>query len=305
MEGKVQFSDGSTEPFIRYPATGEIRRQPKAESSSGSRPRRTGNRVHTRRAHGRRLASALVSLLAVVGTAQAQNGTVGSGQARSYIGAFAGLGSVDVRMTDIDGFTGSNGVPGQTFDYDDTGLAAGVVVGRYFHLGRVQLLFEADGAFSGLRAATGQLDPVGLDETAAAELHWVGTARIGVRRSLGRVGVFVAGGVSIAGISNSFTDLDPGMDGRAQVDPDDSFDDRPTRVGWVAGVGIETPVADAWTLRLEGLYEDFGETVHQAENRLGVNTGVCGPAQLPSPCRYGFDQRFALLRLVLVRRLGR
>ena len=253
----------------------------------------------------RALASALVSLLAVVGTAQAQDGTAGSGQAGTYIGAFAGLGAVDVRMTDTDGFSGSNGVPSQTFEYDDTGLAAGVVAGRYFHLGRVQLLFEADGAFGGLPAAARQVDPVGLDETAASELHWVGTARIGVRRSLGSVGVFVTGGVSVAGISNSFTDLDVGTDGRAQVDPDDSFDERSTRVGWVVGVGIERPVAGAWTLRFEGLYKDFGETVHQAENRLGVNAGVCGPGGLPSPCRYGFDQRFALLRLVLVRRLGR
>ena len=258
--------------------------------------------AHRRPRQPRRvLAWALAGLLAAVGTAQAQGGS-GSGRTGSYLGVFAGPGSVDVRMTDIDGFSGSNSVPGQTFEYDGTGIAAGVVAGRYFHLGRVQLLLEADGAFGGLPAATRQMDPVGLDETATAELHWVGTARMGVRRSLGSVGVFVAGGVSVAGISNSFTDLDPGTDGRLRVDPDDSFDERPTRVGWVAGAGIERPVTGAWTLRLDGLYKDFGETVHQAENRLGVNAGVCGPAGLPSPCRYGFDQRFALLRLVLLRR---
>ena len=249
-------------------------------------------------------ATVLVSLLAVAGKAEAQDDAVASGRAGSYIGVFGGPGSLDVRMTDIDGFTGSNGVPGQTFAYDDTGLAAGVVAGRYFRLGSVRLLFEADGAFGGLPAAMRQVDPVGLDETAAAELHWVGTARLGVRRSLGRFGVFVAGGVSVAGVSNSFTDLDEGADGLAQVDPDDSFDERPTRIGWVAGVGIETPVAGAWTLRFEGLYNDFGETVHQAENRLGANAGVCGAGR-PSPCRYAFDERLALLRLALVRRLGR
>ncbi len=263
-------------------------------------------RGHGRRGHGRRaLTSALVSLLAVAGTAQAQDGSVGSGQTGSYIGAFAGPGSLVVRMTDIDGFSGSNGVPGHTFEYDDTGFPAGLVAGRYFRLGRVQLLLEADGAFGGLPAATRQLDPIGLDETAVAELHWVGTARIGVRRSLGRVGMFVAGGVSAAGVSNSFTDLDVGTDGRERMDPDDSFDERPTLVGWVAGVGVETPVTAAWTLRFESLHKDFGETVHQAENRLDVNAGICGPSGRPSPCRYGFDQRFAVVRLVLVRRLGR
>ncbi len=250
------------------------------------------------------LAIALVTLMAVAGTTQAQVGPTGSGQAGTYVGAFGGLGAVDVRMTDTDGFSGSEGVPGRTYEYDDTGLAAGVVAGRYFHLGRVQFRFEADGAFGGLPTASRQMDPIGLDETAATELHWVGTARIGVRKSLGRFDVFFTGGPSVAGISNSFTDLDPGTDGRERVDPDDSFEDRLTRLGWVAGTGIETPVASAWTLRFEGLYMDFGETDHQAENRAGVNTGVCGPRGLPSPCRYGVDQRFALLRLTLVRSLG-
>ena len=131
-------------------------------------------------------------------------------------------------MTDIDGFRGSNGVPGRTFEYDDTGLAAGVVAGRYFRLG----------ACSSCSRRTG---------------------RSAACRPCDSFGVFVAAAAS---------------------------------------------VADAWTLRLEGLYNDFGETVHQAENRLGVNAGACGPAGLPSPCRYAFDERFALLRLVLVRRLG-
>ena len=253
-------------------------------------------------------ALALVNLMAVAGmtqVTQAQEGSTGSGQAATYVGAFAGMGAVDVRMTDTDGFSGSAGVPGQTYDYDDTGITAGVAAGRYFRLGRVQFRFEADGAFGGLPTASRQLDPVGLDETAATELHWVGTARIGVRKSLGRFGVFLTGGASVAGISHSFTDLDAGTDGRERVDPDDSFDERLTRVGWVAGTGIETPVASAWTLRFEGLYMDFGKTDHQAENRLGANAGVCGPSGLPSPCRYGVDQRFALLRLTLVRSLGR
>lgn len=253
-------------------------------------------------------ALAVVNLLAVAGITQvteAQDSSTGSGQAKTYVGAFAGLGAVDVRMTDTDGFSGSEGVPGQTYEYDDTGFAVGAVAGRSFHLGRAQFWFEADGAFGGLPAASRQMDPIGLDETAATELHWIGTARIGVRKSLGRFGVFLTGGTSVAGISNSFTDLDAGTDGLEQVDPDDSFDDRLTRIGWVAGTGIETPVANAWTLRFEGLYMDFGKTDHQAENRLGVNAGVCGPSGLPSPCRYGVDQRFALLRLILVRSLGR
>ena len=236
---------------------------------------------------------------------RAQGGAAAGGGAGTYVGAFAGPGFLNVHMTDAGGFSGSDGRPGQTFEYDDTGFAAGVVAGRDFVVGRVPLRFEADGAFGGLPAASRQLDPVGLDETASSELRWVATARVGVRKSLGRAGVFVTGGVSTAGVSNAFTDLDDGADGRAQVDPDDSFDERATLVGWVAAAGIEMPVADAWTLRLEGMHLDFGETVHRVQNRLGANAGVCGPGGLPSPCRYGVDQRFAVLRLVVVHRLTR
>ena len=260
----------------------------------------SSSRPVTVRSGWRLLAPVLASLLTFTGTTQAQENPSGF-----YVGVFTGPGVLDVQSTDLDGFTGSQGVPGQSFEYDDTGFPTGVVAGRHFHLGRVPIRFEVDGAFAGLPSASRQMDPVGMDETATSELHWVGTARIGVRKPFGRVGVFLDGGVSVAGISNSFIDLDPGTDGRMQVDLDDSFDDQLTRVGWVVGTGIDMPVAGAWNIRFEGLYVDTGETDHQAPNRLGVNAGVCGPAGLPSPCRYGIDQRFALLRLILVRSIGR
>ena len=263
-------------------------------------PQSASNRPSAVRSGWRLLALALAFQLTNAGTAQAQENPSGF-----YIGAFSGPGVMDVRSIDIDGFTGSQGVPGEVFEYDDTGFPTGVVAGRHFHLGRVPIRFEVDGAFVGLPSASRQMDPVGMDETATSELRWVGTARMGVRKSLGRVGVFLDGGVSIVRISNSFIDLDPVTNGPMEVDPDDSFDDQLTRVGWVVGTGIELSVAGAWNIRFEGLYVDTGETDHQAPNRLGVNAGVCGPAGLPSPCRYGIDQRFALLRLILVRSIGR
>ena len=286
------------QPASDAPVTQQTRRTPDRAARPAGRPRRGGRR--------RVLVPALAGLLAVAGIARAQEGAAGSARAAAtYAGALVGLGVADVRMTDASGFSGSDGTPGQTFEFGDTGSAAGVVAGRDFRLGRVPLRLEADAAFGGLPGATRQLDLVGRDETAASELRWVGTVRVGVRRSIGRAGVFLSGGMSVAGISNSFTDLDTEPDGRPHVDPDDSFDERPTQVGWVAGAGLELPAADAWTLRIEGMYMDLGETDHQVENRRGPNAGICGPGGLPSPCRYGIDQRFALLRLVVVRHFGR
>lgn len=68
-------------------------------------------------------ALAFVNLMVVVGTTQAQDVSMGSGQGGTYAGVFAGLGAVDVQMTDVDGFSGSEGVPGRTYEYDDTGLS--------------------------------------------------------------------------------------------------------------------------------------------------------------------------------------
>ena len=150
-------------------------------------------RPATVRSGWRLLALALASMLTFTGTTQAQENPDGY-----YVGVFSGPGVLDVQTTDLDGFTGSQGIPGQTFEYDDTGFPTGVVAGRHFHLGRVPIRFEVDGAFVGLPSASRQMDPVGMDEMASSELRWVATARIGVRKPFGRVGVFLDGGVSVA-----------------------------------------------------------------------------------------------------------
>lgn len=43
------------------------------------------------------------------------------------------------------------------------------------------------------------------------------------------------------------TDIDSNESG-SMVDPDDSFSKDSTEVGWVAGVGLEAALSDAWTL---------------------------------------------------------
>ncbi|MCY3593222.1 MAG: outer membrane beta-barrel protein [Acidobacteria bacterium] len=250
-------------------------------------------------------ALAFFAAVAGAGSATAQDRGEASGRPGAYVGVFAGWGALDVRLLDEDGFTAADSSPGQTFDYDDAGSPVGVVAGWEFIPRRTAIRVELDGLFGGLPAAARQVDPVGRDETAASELRWAATARVGVRRSLGHAGAFLSGGVAAAGISASFTDLDLDSDGRMYVDRDDSFAGRSTRVGWVAGAGLEVPLGDLWTLRLEAMRMDFGESVDEAPNVMGVNAGVCGPAGLPSPCEYRIDHRFDLARLVVVRRLGR
>ncbi len=213
--------------------------------------------------------------------------------AEPYAGVFAGYGRMDNRIVDVDGFA-NWGHPGSGSNYNDDGFAGGVLVGRKFKIGGMPFRMEVDGTFGDLSAATNTLDPEGLDETAKAELRWSITTRAGLEYTVGRATVFTTGGLAIARIANSVTDIDFPP---TRLDPDDSFHDRSTEIGWVVGAGVETPLADGWTLRLEGSYLDFGSSTYYA-NRSGNDP--CGPDNPRRPCPYRVENNLALMRLALI-----
>ena len=144
-----------------------------------------------------------------------------------------------------------------------------------------------------------RVDPQGRDETAGASLRWATTARVGVERTEGPVTVLFNGGVTVAGIENSVTDIDFFGDMSPRKDPDDSFHDRSTRIGWVLGLGIEAPLGDAWRWRLDGSYLGFGRSTHRV-NRSGNNP--CGPGGPREACRYRVENHLVILRLAIIRR---
>ena len=213
--------------------------------------------------------------------------------AETYAGVFAGYGRMDNRIVDVDGFA-NWGHPGSDFDYNDDGFAGGVLVGKKFQIGGVPFRIELDGTFGDMSATTNTLDPEGLDETAKAEFRWSVTTRAGVEHAVGPATVFATGGLAVARIANSVTDIDSNP---TRVDHDDSFRDSSTEIGWVIGVGVETPLADAWRLRLEGSYLDFGSSTYYV-NRSGNNS--CGPGNPRRPCPYHVENNLALVRLALI-----
>ena len=133
-------------------------------------------------------------------------------------------------------------------------------------LRRVIELDRIVATFGSLSAASNRLDPVGLDETVKAEIDWVTTARAGIEQAIGSATVFITGGLALARIDNSVTDIDFGPNRPTQVDPDDSFSADATEIGWVLGVGVEAPLAADWRLRLEGSYLDFGRSTPLRES---------------------------------------
>ena len=261
---------------------------------------------------------AAVTLAVLVGLANGGPASAGSDDAvltwaETYAGVFGGVGRADGRVVDTDGF--SSGNPGWAVDYDDDGFVGGVLIGKKFELGGVPLRIELDGTFGNTSAKTNRIDPrfQPPDETVESEFRWIATARAGVEQAIGPATIFLSGGLATAGIDNSLTDLDAykqngewvllpnGMAAR-RTDPDDSFRDGSTEIGWVIGVGLETSLTDAWTLRLEGSYLDFGESTHNA-NRSG-NDRCCGAGTPRRPVSYDVENKLGIIRLAIIRQFS-
>ena len=263
-----------------------------------------------------RLAIIALSALAMLAGGGPANAADGSALERAgvYAGVFAGSGRTYNQVTDIDGFSYTSRA-GRSVEYGEGGFVGGVLVGRKFEVGGLPLRFEIDGAFGGMSAKTKQIDPRYLDETVESDFRWVATARAGLEQAIGPATVFVSAGLALARIESSLTDLDPykdeddewvlRADGKPaqRKDPDDSFRDASTELGWVIGIGAETSLNDAWALRLEGSYLDFGETVHHA-NRSGDNF-CCGAGTPRRRVSYRIENRLGIVRLGLIRRFGR
>lgn len=245
-------------------------------------------------------ALSVVSLLAAVGPAHAADGRATVHWKETYAGFFVGSGRIDNRIVDVEGFA-NWGNPGSTVDYDAAGKVGGVLVGRTFDVAGMPLRIEVDGTFGDVSASTNKLDPRDLDETAETEFRWMFTLRGGVERATGPATVFATGGLAVARIANSVTDIDFGGGAPPRPDPDDSFRDSSPTIGWTAGVGLEVPLAEAWTLRLEGSYYDLGRRTYYV-NRSG--DARCGPDNPRRPCAYEIGNRLHMVRLALVRRFG-
>lgn len=225
----------------------------------------------------------------------------GSDHAGTYAGVFAGIGRTAGRLVDIEGFA-NWGSPGWISDYHRSGVVGGVLLGKKFSLGRAPFRIELDATFGDRPAKTDRLDPEGRDETAEARFRWITTARVGIEQAEGPVTIFMSGGAALAGVTNSVTDIDFSADMPPRFDPDDSFSDNSTELGWVLGLGVEAPLDDAWTLRLEGSYLDFGRSTYSV-NRSGNNP--CGPGGPRRPCPYKVENSLAIIRLAVIYRFGR
>ncbi len=240
-----------------------------------------------------------VFALAMLALGATETRAADGGGDENYAGVFVGTGKAAGKIVDIDGFA-DWGNPGSTSRLNGSAALAGVLAGRRFDMGNSGLRIEIDALAGNLSANTDKLDPTCNDETAAARIRWMATARMGIDMDVGNTRIFLAGGPALARIVNSVSDIDyagPGcLEGNLLFDDDDSFRSDETRVGWALGAGLEMPLSSRWTMRLDGTRFDFGQESYQV-NESGNNR--CSRGGEFRPCTYSLDNRGAMARLMI------
>ena len=181
--------------------------------------------------------------------------------AETYACVFASSGRPDKRIVDAEGFA-NWGNPDWAVDYDDAGFIGGALIRKKFEVGNIPLR---------------------------------------IKHAAGPVTAFATSGLATARIGNSVTDIDFGPNMPSRVDPDDAFRDSSAEFGWVIGLGVATPLADARALRLEGSYLDFGRSTHYV-NRSG--DGRCGLGNPRRPCPYNIENKLGIVRLAIIHRFS-
>lgn len=217
-----------------------------------------------------------------------------TGYANTYTGLSIGQGWSDNTVVDRDGFS-NTGVRGYHVDYRDEGPVLSLLLGYAVEVGNWHMGIEAEGSFSDLEASSLQIDPVALDEEIATRNKFLGALQFQIGRRLGRWVTFFSAGYAYSRFENELTDLDVG----GVYDPDDSYFDDGSDVGWTAGLSAAYPLTERWSLRLDGRYFDFGHRTHVVNRDAFVSrSGI-----LIGPRKYNSENRLTVVRLGLIYRL--
>lgn len=246
-----------------------------------------------------RLFGILISSIALSGTALAGQPTIDTWSGL-YLGALSGFGlgqKTLVRTGDHDSatnnflnHTGANGQPALVGSFDNNlrqaGIFAGALAGYNWKISRKILVgLETDLQFANVKGRSSNIvyeQPAVFGRsfpfiaTEDRELNWLSMirARIGVFATsdtliYGSGGFAVGQATSRGSISNpnnfiSSGGLGVGFVCDAAAGPATCFSGHKsgTQLGWVAGMGIERKVSDAWSIRLDYLHTELpGSTV--------------------------------------------
>lgn len=147
------------------------------------------------------------------------------------------------------------------------GFSGGGQIGYNHQIDRWLFGIEADASYTGLRQSRTVTAPFpaggALTATSSVGSDWMVTLRPRAGYAVDRTLFYLTGGLALTDLnfSSSYTDT-TGQSAAADFSK--------TRVGWVAGAGIEHAFTKNWTAKVEYLYADFG--------KQSVTTPVIGGA---------------------------
>lgn len=219
---------------------------------------------------------ATASSVALIGSASAADMPVKAlapavwSWAGPYVGLNAGAAWRKTTFTNPDAF-GTIAIDPIWTDHG-TSFIGGVQIGYNWQTANWVYGLEAD--FDGAGGKSSAALVAGL--TASSRMDWLSTvrARAGMLVSP-QLLAYLTGGVVLAQFSDNW-----GFPGAG-------FASNTVRVGWTGGGGLEYMISPRWTVRVEGLYADFG-------SKQNTPTGVLGTAY-----RSNFQHTVALARAAL------
>jgi len=167
-------------------------------------------------------------------------------------------------------------VGGAGYTPDNTAFIGGGQLGYNWQSGN--LVYGWEGDISGLAGRktintynTGYL-------TYRNHIEWLSTIRGRAGLALGRTMVYMTAGLAIGGTDNLMSWSNASCCGGTQ-----SYSGTKTRVGWTVGVGIEHMWDRNWSLGLEALYVDLGDSDGSVPgtdfNQRFSNTALIGRAK--------------------------
>ncbi len=224
--------------------------------------------------------------------------------ANVYFGGFIGLGADRNEFTDSQGFVGYG--EDYEIDFGSETPQFGVLIGVDQRYEWARIGMELDAAW--LRNSSSEIaDPKNLDETVYSSYD----ALVSLRARLTvpvyeRLHLFGTAGLAVGWIENRFVDEDfycPDTcnvveDYKLRFDPDDSFADSSTRLGWVVGAGVEWQASDMWSARFDVSYVDFGS------DRNYVNTAgfiSSSTQEFVGAQPYDIDNKLVIARVAVIR----
>jgi outer membrane immunogenic protein len=162
-----------------------------------------------------------------------------------YIGLEGGMGWGNATQTDPTGFSSGTYQP-------IGGLIGGTIGYNWQFAGNWVFGVEGDGSWANISASTPGTNGVcgGAPANCSTNLNNYDTARARLGYSFGTVMTYATAGGAFGNIKASEGDIaanGPFGSGSKMV------------AGWTAGLGVECIVVPHWTVKLEGLYTDFGK----------------------------------------------